>query len=117
MGFRFITARDRPETVARNTAKYEHRLKRALATAISRGGTSADTIKVLLRSATVQGRVRGQEIKAGVVSFEAPPFPGGLHQFWPWQVLNQLSDRDLASAIARELRREVRRKMGVVNRR
>jgi hypothetical protein len=115
MGFRFITARDKPETVARNSAKHGEQLNRALRIAISRAARSSETIKSLLRSATVQGRVEGQNIKAGIVSFEVDPFKGGYHQFWPWQVLNQLSDRDLASEIARELKRQVRRKMRIVN--
>ena len=110
MGLRRITPRDKPETVARNEAKHEAQLKRALSIATSRAVRSSETIRTLLRSATVQGRVRDQDIKAGIVSFEVAPFRGGLYQFWPWQVLNQLSDHELASHLAHDLRREVRRK-------
>lgn len=71
-------------------------------------------IRRLLDSAVVRGRVKGQRIKAAVVSFYAEPFKGGLHQVYPWQLLDNVSDRELASMLSSGLRDEVARKLQVI---
>lgn len=115
MAFQQITSRDKPETLARKEAKHAEQLKRALAIAVSRARRSDKTIRALLDSATVQGKVEGQTIKAGIISFSALPFRGGLHQFWPWQLLTQITDQEIASVVASALRSEVRRKTRKTN--
>jgi hypothetical protein len=111
MRFQRITARDKPETLAQREMVHEAQLKRALAIATSRAKPSSDVIRALLRSANVHGRVDGQNIKSAIISFRAEPFRGGLHQFWPWQLLKGMSDQEVASAISATLRFEVRRKL------
>lgn len=56
MIFRRISARDKPETLARNEVKHAQQLKRAMAIAMSRASRSSEMIRTLLRSATVQAQ-------------------------------------------------------------
>jgi len=99
-----ITARERPERVARRAAQCAARLKEALAIASRRAARGSPTVRALHASATVAGVPPGQRIGAGVISFTAPPFRGGLHQFWAWQHLETLSDAEVASLISTSLR-------------
>jgi hypothetical protein len=85
------------------------RLKGALALARRRATRSSLTIRSLFASATVAGRPRGQRIRAGVISFSAPPFTGGLHQFWAWKHVEGMSESEVASLIAMSLRRSLKK--------
>jgi len=49
-------------------------------------------------------RAPNSDIKAAIVSFEASPFRGGLHHFYPWQYIDGLSHRDLATDVWQILR-------------
>jgi hypothetical protein len=103
-----ITARERPERVARRSAQCAARLKEPLAIASRRAVRASPAVRALYASATVAGIPRGQRIRAGVISFTAPPFRGGLHQFWAWQHLETLSDADVASLISTSLRHSLK---------
>jgi len=72
-------------------------------------------VRELLASASVVGRAQSSDVKAAVVSFEAEPFPGGLHHFYPWQHIDALSDSELATDISQMLRSRLalRQKDGV----
>jgi len=112
--FRRITRRDSRRTLILRAAQSETRLKRALSLATSRARRSHHRIRRLLASADVRGRVKGQSIKAAIVSFTAEPFRGGLHQVYPWQLLDDLSDAELATRLSTGLRTEVERKLRVM---
>ena len=99
-----ITARERPERIARRAAQCAARLKEVLAIASRRAARSSPTVRALYASATVVGVPPGPEIRSGVISFTAPPFRGGLHQFWAWQQLETMSDAEVASLISTSLR-------------
>ncbi len=102
--FRRITKRDKPEAIARATRLYAERMAAALLLARKRAVRSPLLVRGLLASASVVGRAQSSNIKAAVVSFEAPPFAGGLHHFYPWHYIDGLSHRELATDISQMLR-------------
>ena len=69
---------------------------------------SYTTVRTLIASAVVEGRTTSSSIKASVVTFTAEPFKGNLHEIVPWQVLNSMSDKELASMLAWSLRQRLR---------
>ena len=108
---RQITARDTPKRLAERAAASEEKLKRALRLAFARSSRSSAMVRALFRSAVVAGMAPRGRVKAAVISFRAPPFTGGLHQFWGWHQLEALSDREIASWVSLGLRSELRRRV------
>jgi hypothetical protein len=102
--FRRISKREKPATIERATRFYAERLSAALDLARKRAERSKPTVRALLASAKVVGRAPNSDIKAAVVSFEASPFRGGLHHFYPCQYIDDLPHRDLATDISQVLR-------------
>jgi len=102
--FRRISKRDKPAAIERATHYYAERLSAALDLARRRAARSTPTVRALLASAKVVGRAPNSHIKAAVVSFEASPFRGGLHHFYPWQYIDGLSHRELATDVSQMLR-------------
>ena len=83
--FKHVTARDDLAAIAVAERAYRDRLVRALKTALKRAARSQPVVRAVLRSATVQGRVG--DLKAAVVTFTAPPFHGGLHHLYRWDLI------------------------------
>ena len=108
--FRKITARDKPEALARQAERHASHLSSALKLATSRAKRSSKEIRALFASATVEGLGSKLDVKAGTVSFSAAPFKGGLHQIYPWQVLEEMSVAELASGISWSLRDSLKKR-------
>ena len=98
--FRKITKRDKPDVIAAQAARYELHLKAAVSLASARARRSNETIRALFASATVEGLGSKLNVKAGTVSFCASPFIGGLHQIYPWHILEETSVSELAKIIS-----------------
>ena len=103
-----IRAREQAGRIKQRAAGCAHRLNTALQLASRRAARSSRTVRALYASATVAGLARGGRIRAGVISFCAPPFVGGLHQFWAWQQVERMSDAEVASLISQSLRRSLK---------
>jgi hypothetical protein len=107
--FRKITARDKPETVARSAASHEGHLRAALGIALRRAVRSEPLVRELLQSATVEGLSNRLNAKVAVVSFMVPQFKQSWHELIPWQVLADSTPRETATFIASSLRENIRR--------
>lgn len=108
--FRKITPRDKPDVLAKHAASHEALLKHALRIATSRASRSNATIRALFASATVEGLARKLNVKAATISFTAKPFRGGLHQIYPWQILEDTSAAELARDLSWSLRESLKQK-------
>ena len=109
--FRKITARDKPAVLAQSADRYTAHLRLALELATSRARRSSREIRSLYGSATIEGLASRLDVKAGVVSFTAAPFKGGLHQIYPWQVLEDMSVSELAAGISWSLRESLKQRL------
>jgi hypothetical protein len=109
--FRKITRRDNPAVLAKFAGRYETRLKAALRLASARAIRSNQTVRGLFASAKVEGLGSKLDVKAGTVSFTAPPFRGGLHQIYPWQELEDMSVAELAHSISWSLHESLKEKL------
>lgn len=109
--FRKITARDKPAVLAQYAERHGAHLGSALKLATSRAKRSSNAIRTLFASATVEGLDNKLNAKAGTVSFTAAPFKGGLHQIYPWQVLEDMSVAELAGSISWSLRESLKQRL------
>jgi hypothetical protein len=103
-----ITQRDNPTEIARMARRNQERLAKAVATAAKRAKRSDPAIRSLLGSAVIAGQ--HENTKTAVVSFKASPFRGGLHHFYPWHYLDELTPRELSAEVSRMLRDDLARK-------
>ncbi len=102
-----VTPKDDLIELARRGADHASRLAAALRLVRARASRSSSVLQEVLASATVEGRATKAEIKAAVISFSAWPFRGGLHLFYPWEFLEQLSASELALELSASIRRNV----------
>ena len=107
--FRKITARDKPETIARVAASHELHLHAALQIALRRAVRSEPLVRELLQNAKVEGVASRLNAKVGVVSFMVPIFKQSWHELIPWQVLAESTPAETARSIAWSLRENIRR--------
>jgi hypothetical protein len=107
--FRKITARDKPETIARAAASHELHLKEALQIALRRAVRSEPLVRELLQNATVEGVANHLNAKVAVVSFAVPLFKQSWHHLIPWQILNESTPTETAGTLAWSLRESIRR--------
>jgi hypothetical protein len=107
--FRKITARDKPEGLARIAAEHEQHLRLALTIAVARSKRSSPLIQELLSKATVEGLGSRLNVKAAVVSFRVPHLKQTWHQIIPWQNFKGARPAVTATHIASGLRESVRR--------
>jgi hypothetical protein len=100
---RRITKRDSPKAIELQVGFHERRLLRAVEVAAKRATRSTPEIQALFASAKVCGQAKGNH-KIAVVSYQAPPFLGGLHQFFPWEYLDLFSQSELSKEVSTALR-------------
>ena len=106
--FRRITARDKPETIARNAAAHELHLRSALKIALQRAARSEPLVRELLQQATIEGLASRLNAKAAVVSFKVPEFQESWHEIFPWQLLVENKPSETARFISWSLREHIR---------
>ena len=106
--FRKITARDRPETIARSAASHEQHLRTALGIALRRANRSKPLVRELLVNAAVEGLASRLNAKVAAVSFKVPQFKQSWHQLIPWQILANNTPAETATSIAWSLRESIR---------
>ena len=106
---RKITARDKPETIARFATSHEEHLRAALRIALRRAHRSAPLVRELLASATVEGLAARLNAKASAVTFHVPLLRQWWHQLIPWQYLTDSTPADTATTLAWSLRESIRR--------
>ena len=111
--FARITERDNPAEIVRIARRNRERLAKAVATAAKRAKRSNPAIRALLASAVIAGQ--HENTKTAVVSFKAAPFRGGLHHFYPWHYLDELTARELSTEVSRMLRDDLARKRSTPN--
>jgi hypothetical protein len=116
MSFRKITARDKPEAIARAAESHEAHLRAALQIALRRAAKSEPLVRELLQSATVEGVASRLNSKVAVVSFLVPQFKQSWHELIPWQLLGDSSPQQTATSIAWSLREHIRRNRRTANR-
>jgi glucose-6-phosphate-specific signal transduction histidine kinase len=106
--FRKITARDKPEALAKAAAEHEEHLRLALAIAIKRAYRSAPLVRDLLARATVEGLSRPVMVKASAVSFRVHHLKQTWHQLLPWKYFANSTPAETATLIASSLRESIR---------
>ena len=83
-----------PQWVA---SRYRHTLVRAVEYARSRASAFDEPMKGLLKSVTYEEF--SPIFRKAVVSFEAPPFKGGLHQTYDWSRIACVSWRQFSEEL------------------
>jgi hypothetical protein len=106
---RKITARDKPETLARTAALHKEHLGLALGVALRRATRSKPLVRELLSRATFEGLAPKLNAKVAVVSFVVPQIKESWHQLIPWQHLASETPAETATTIAWSLRENIRR--------
>jgi len=87
-------------------SRYRHTLVRAVEHAKSRAAAFDEPVKGLLKSVTYEEF--SPIFRKAVVSFEAPPFKGGLHQTYEWAGLACVTWRQFSDELVANLEDYVR---------
>jgi hypothetical protein len=107
-----ITERLDPNAPAirRKAALYERKLQQALKLAEKRDRRCSDLIKTLYREARVEKLSAKFPHRLSVITFDSPPFRGGLYEMFYWKNLEIPSVSELANGLMWSLRENVRRR-------
>jgi hypothetical protein len=106
---RKITARDKPEVLAKTASQNTQHLAVALAIAQRRASRSKPLVRELLANAIAEGLATGINGKMSAVSFKVPHLKQTWHQLIPWQYFKTSTPSETATLIASGLRESIRR--------
>jgi hypothetical protein len=97
--------------IRRKAMHFERKLRRILTMAARQDSRRSNVLARLYREARVEGISQRFPTKTAIISFEAPPFRGGLYEMYEWQSLELFPESWHAEGLAWGLRERVRERL------